>query len=245
MYFYVSIEVLLANVMLPSYYFIKLRQERRFECRHPILGNYYNPSDELFSYYLFKLNELYIKISQTSINILFSLNSLRLFYNLIKTEEYKINKVYEKTYTKILNIMLNNLHLYSSTSNYKYISTKIIKCYYNIITDYYSNSKITNIPINIINDIITKLKESLFIDESSQFYYYVVYYYTLLIITSNNDENENLLIKIFDLYPLNDEMSFLQIVLYLYINNDQLMYDILYIDLIFYMKCIIYIIICL
>lgn len=227
---------------MPSYYFLKLRQQRRFECKHPILGKYYIPSDKLFSYYLFKLNELYIKISQNSINSLFSLNSLRVFYNLIKTEEYKLNKEYEKTYSKILNMMINNLQLYNNSNNYKYISTKLIKCYYNIITDYYSNSNITYIPINIINDIITALKISLFIDKSSQLYYYVVYYYTLLIITSNdedkNEENENLLFKIFDLFPLNDEMSFLQLVLYLYINNDQLMYDILYIDLIFYMKCI-------
>lgn len=170
------------------------------------------------------------------------MNSLRVFYNLIKTEEYKLNKEYEKTYSKILNMMINNLQLYNNSNNYKYISTKLIKCYYNIITDYYSNSNITYIPINIINDIITALKISLFIDKSSQLYYYVVYYYTLLIITSNdedkNEENENLLFKIFDLFSLNDEMSFLQLVLYLYINNDQLMYDILYIDLIFYMKCI-------
>lgn len=195
----------------------------------------------MFSYFLFKLNQLYIKLLQSSIHQLFSFSSLRVFYNLIKIDEYKMNLEYYNNYVNILNGMINNLHLYQNeNSNYKYISTKLIKCYYRIIIDFYSNtdSAITNIPVN---DILNKLSLSLFVDKSSQLYYYAVYYYTLLIITTtddnDNENSNNLLSKITNLFPLNDSVSFLQLVLYEYLNNDQLMYDVLYIDLVFYIKC--------
>lgn len=153
---------------------------------------------------------------------------MRVWYNLLKCDYFLTNYDLNIYYPYLLNKSFSILPI-----NH-YINKKIIKCYYLLIQKYYSNQDY-KIPKKILDDIIllfpNKINE---IENDIQLYGYTIYYYTLLI--DNNDK----ILNIIELYPINEEISCLSYYLQLYINNDRLLFDILYINLLFYMKCIFY-----